>query len=123
GIPRTAGGSPVVSSALKDVQIISKPFGEASLQSANRRLATGGAPILFWESPSKETAPQAQGSTDTLPCLPSVWVRGLEVHITPESINSLYWVEPIQPHSIFRKKVEDTENQFQWVANMIALSQ
>ncbi|MCD7452453.1 hypothetical protein HAX54_016627 [Datura stramonium] len=64
-----------------------------------------------------------KGRIDTLPCLPSIWVRGIEVPITPEKINSLYWVEPIQLHLIFRKKVENKGNQFQWVANMISLGQ
>ncbi|MCD7462779.1 hypothetical protein HAX54_049344 [Datura stramonium] len=45
------------------------------------------------------------------------------VSITPEAINSLYWAEPIQPNSTFRRKVDDKENQFQWVANIIAMGQ
>ncbi|MCD9644211.1 hypothetical protein HAX54_032359 [Datura stramonium] len=62
-----------------------------------------------------------KGRIDTLPCLPSIYVRGLKVPIAPKEINLLYWVEPIQLHSIFCKKVKDKGNQFQWVANMIAL--
>ncbi|MCE2055743.1 hypothetical protein HAX54_043322, partial [Datura stramonium] len=31
-------------------------------------------------------------------------VRGQEVPITPEAINSLYWDEPIQPNSAFYRK-------------------
>ncbi|MCD9639702.1 hypothetical protein HAX54_024408, partial [Datura stramonium] len=34
-----------------------------------------------------------KGRTETLPCLPSVWVHGQEVPITPEAINLLYWVK------------------------------
>ncbi|MCD7453009.1 hypothetical protein HAX54_019193, partial [Datura stramonium] len=59
----------------------------------------------------------------TIPADPYFPELGLEVPITPEAINSLYWIEPIQSHSIFYKKVEDKGNHFQWVANMISLSQ
>ncbi|MCD9559713.1 hypothetical protein HAX54_017884 [Datura stramonium] len=50
-------------------------------------------------------------------------MRGQEVPITPEAINSLYWAEPIQPNSTFRRKVDDKANQFQRVANTIAMGQ
>ncbi|MCD7471252.1 hypothetical protein HAX54_011582 [Datura stramonium] len=40
GIPRTAGGSPAASTALKDLRIVGKPSGEALRQSANCRLVT-----------------------------------------------------------------------------------
>ncbi|MCE3049296.1 hypothetical protein HAX54_044559 [Datura stramonium] len=64
-----------------------------------------------------------KGLTKTLSCLTLVWVRGQEVPVTPEAINSLYWEEPIHSHPIFCKKVEDKANQFQWVSNLIAKGQ
>ncbi|MCD9644953.1 hypothetical protein HAX54_033499 [Datura stramonium] len=57
---------------------------------------------------------QHKGSSTTWPCLTSVWVRGLEVPVTPEAINSLYWVEPIPSYPIFRMKMDSKAQQFQW---------
>ncbi|MCD9560230.1 hypothetical protein HAX54_018733 [Datura stramonium] len=37
-----------------------------------------------------------------------------EVHTTLEAINSLDWAEPIKPNLVFRRKVEDKVNQYQW---------
>ncbi|MCE0480864.1 hypothetical protein HAX54_038055 [Datura stramonium] len=84
-------------------------------------------PELLWEFYSSYRTRQRllkhKDRIETLPCLPLVWVCGQEVPITPKAINSLYWVELIQSHSTFSKKVEDKANQFQWVANMIAIGQ
>ncbi|MCD7458122.1 hypothetical protein HAX54_037369 [Datura stramonium] len=55
----------------------------------------------------------------TIPADPYFPELGQEVQITPEAINSLYWVEPIKPHSVFRRNVEDKANQFQWVSSTI----
>ncbi|MCD7473201.1 hypothetical protein HAX54_014857, partial [Datura stramonium] len=60
------------------------------------------------------------GRTESFSCLTSVWVRGQEVHLTQEAINSIYWDKSIPSHPIFCNKVEDKANQFQWVANLIA---
>ncbi|MCD9643296.1 hypothetical protein HAX54_030639 [Datura stramonium] len=64
-----------------------------------------------------------RGSTEASSCLTSVWVRGQEVPVTPEAINSIYWDKPIPSHPIFRNKVEKKATQFQWVANLIAKGQ
>ncbi|MCD7471834.1 hypothetical protein HAX54_012563 [Datura stramonium] len=61
--------------------------------------------------------------TETFPRLTSVWVRGQEVQVTPEEINSLYWEELISLHPILPQKIENKENQFQWVAQVIAQGQ
>ncbi|MCE0481319.1 hypothetical protein HAX54_038997 [Datura stramonium] len=84
-------------------------------------------PEMLWEFYAsykvRQRLQEHKGRTDTLPCLPSVWVRGQEVPITLEAINSLYWAEAIQQHSTFHRKVDDKANQFEWVANIIAMRQ
>ncbi|MCE3050375.1 hypothetical protein HAX54_047075, partial [Datura stramonium] len=45
--------------------------------------------------------------TEAFPHLTSVWVRGQEVQVTPEAINSLYWDEQISPHQIICQKIAD----------------
>ncbi|MCD7467731.1 hypothetical protein HAX54_005343 [Datura stramonium] len=74
-------------------------------------------PELVWEFYASYRARLSilrhKGRVDTMPYLPSMLVHGQEVDITPEAINSLYWAEPIQPNSVFRRKVEDKENLFQ----------
>ncbi|MCE3215404.1 hypothetical protein HAX54_002272 [Datura stramonium] len=55
-----------------------------------------------------------RGRVDTMPCLPFVLVRGQEVPIIPEAINSIYYANPIRPSSEFKRKMEDKENQFMW---------
>ncbi|MCD7461797.1 hypothetical protein HAX54_047131 [Datura stramonium] len=66
---------------------------------------------------AKQQLMKKRGRTKAFSCLTSVWVRGKEVPVTPEEINSIYWNEPIPCHPIFRNKVE---SQFQWVVNLIA---
>ncbi|MCE0482039.1 hypothetical protein HAX54_040373 [Datura stramonium] len=67
-------------------------------------------PKLVWEFYASYKAwkclQKHKVQTNTMPCLPSIWVRGQEVPITPEAINSLYWAEPIQPNSVFHRKLE-----------------
>ncbi|MCE3051363.1 hypothetical protein HAX54_049603 [Datura stramonium] len=64
-----------------------------------------------------------RGQVDAMPYLPSMLVWGQEVTITPEAINSIYWAESIWPSLEFKRKVEDKENQFKWVAEIIARDQ
>ncbi|MCD7463877.1 hypothetical protein HAX54_051624 [Datura stramonium] len=59
-----------------------------------------------------------RGKTEAGSCLTSLWVRGQEV--TPETINTIYWGEPIPSYLIFHNKVENIATQLQWVANLIA---
>ncbi|MCD9643257.1 hypothetical protein HAX54_030555 [Datura stramonium] len=53
------------------------------------------------------------------PYLPEL-VRGQEVPVTTEVINSIYLEKTIPSHPKFHNKLEDKENQLQWVANLIA---
>ncbi|MCE3052048.1 hypothetical protein HAX54_051471 [Datura stramonium] len=80
-------------------------------------------PDLVWEFYASYRERQqllnCRDHTEEFSFLTSIWVRGQEVPVTPEEINSIYWDEPIPSHPIFRNKVEDKANQFQWVANLI----
>ncbi|MCE0482111.1 hypothetical protein HAX54_040513 [Datura stramonium] len=84
-------------------------------------------PELLWEFyasyRSRQHYLQHKGSSTTWPCLTSVCVHGLEIPVTPEAINSLYWVEPIPSHPIFRMKMDNKAQKFQWVAHIIAHGQ
>lgn len=52
-----------------------------------------------------------------LPDLPLVFVRGVEVDITPKTINSLFWDEKIRKWSTYIEKTAKKNNHLQWVAN------
>ncbi|MCD9641384.1 hypothetical protein HAX54_027551 [Datura stramonium] len=61
-----------------------------------------------------------RGRSEAFPYLTSVWMRGNEVPVIPEAINSIYRDKSIPSYPIFRNQVEDRANQFKWVANLIA---
>ncbi|MCD7470521.1 hypothetical protein HAX54_010449, partial [Datura stramonium] len=134
--------APIPSSALNVPRRTSEPAGESPGKSAKRRLTTDLAsiimfqgiftipvdpyfPELVWEFYASYRAQQQlmklEDRTEAFPCLTSVWVRGQEVQVTPEEINSLYWEEPISPHPILRQKIEDKENQFQWNTSKVPI--
>ncbi|MCD7459880.1 hypothetical protein HAX54_042188 [Datura stramonium] len=60
---------------------------------------------------------------DKFPCLPYIIVRGKEIDITPVTINSIYWEEPIALGRMFVEKIAIKSQQLQWVANIIAVGQ
>ncbi|MCD7469291.1 hypothetical protein HAX54_008222 [Datura stramonium] len=82
---------------------------------------------LVWEfyasCRARQQLMKQEGRTEAFPHLTSVWVRGQEVHVMPEAINSLDWDEPIPPHPFLHHKVEEKVHQFQWVASVIAQGQ
>ncbi|MCE2055129.1 hypothetical protein HAX54_042038 [Datura stramonium] len=60
---------------------------------------------------------------DDFPCLPMVKVRGVEVEITPNKINALFWEDKIDSATEFAERVLTKEDQFGWVACIIANDQ
>ncbi|MCD9637664.1 hypothetical protein HAX54_021071, partial [Datura stramonium] len=53
-----------------------------------------------------------KGGVDKMTCLASVLIRGQEVPITPEEINSVYWAYPVRPIQDFKRKLDDKDDQF-----------
>ncbi|MCD7469761.1 hypothetical protein HAX54_009004 [Datura stramonium] len=82
---------------------------------------------LVWEFYASYRARKSilkhKGRVDAMPFLPSVLVQGQEVNITLEATNSICWNEPIRPSLEFKRRVEDNENQFKWVDEIIAKDQ
>ncbi|MCE0481204.1 hypothetical protein HAX54_038762 [Datura stramonium] len=64
-----------------------------------------------------------KGRVDKMSCLSSVLIRGQEVPITPEEIKSIYWADPVNPSRDFKRKLDDKDDQFEWMAEIIALGQ
>ncbi|MCD9645775.1 hypothetical protein HAX54_034975, partial [Datura stramonium] len=56
---------------------------------------------------------------DMMPYLSSVLVRGQEVHITLDEINSSYWADPVRLSQDFKKKLVDKDDQFDWATEII----
>ncbi|MCE3052450.1 hypothetical protein HAX54_052675 [Datura stramonium] len=95
------------------------------LASSHRRWPNGDLPVgaLMIEASTQFTSSYRRFISTQRSCLCLSSMGGQEVHTTPEAIHSLYWAEPLQPNSVFRRKVEDKVNQFQWVASIIAIDQ
>ncbi|MCE0480729.1 hypothetical protein HAX54_037821 [Datura stramonium] len=49
--------------------------------------------------------------------LSSMLVRGQEVSITPEAINSIYWADLVRPSLGFTRRLIEKDNQLAWVAD------
>ncbi|MCD9561367.1 hypothetical protein HAX54_020428, partial [Datura stramonium] len=59
------------------------------------------------------------GRVDEFPSLPYFMVRGREIDITPNAINSIYSVEPIALRTEFMEQIATNGNQLKWVASTI----
>ncbi|MCD7467285.1 hypothetical protein HAX54_004625 [Datura stramonium] len=64
-----------------------------------------------------------KGRVDSMPCLSSKLVQGQEVHITPETINSIYWKDLTHPALGFKRRFADKGSQYAWVASIIVEGQ
>lgn len=62
-----------------------------------------------------------RGPAEKFPNISHVLVRGVEVDITPETINSLFWDEKIKKGITFAVKVSTKGSKLQWVSNTIAV--
>ncbi|MCD7455072.1 hypothetical protein HAX54_026949 [Datura stramonium] len=60
------------------------------------------------------------GRVDMIPCLAYVPVWGEEVSIALEDINCIYWADLVCLSLEYPRKLTNKDNQFAWVANIIA---
>ncbi|MCD9641280.1 hypothetical protein HAX54_027372 [Datura stramonium] len=95
----------------------------AEMQVQARGYRPCASPEFYASYRTRKNILKHKSRVNTMSCLPSVLVRGQKVNITPKAINSIYWAKPIRPNSKFKRKVEDKENQFKWVAEIIANDQ
>lgn len=61
-----------------------------------------------------------KGQVEKYPNFPSVKVRGVEIDVTPTTINSLFCSEPIEDVEQFTRKEATKKNQLKWVDGIIA---
>ncbi|MCD7465960.1 hypothetical protein HAX54_002239 [Datura stramonium] len=72
------------------------------------------------EEMARQNLMKHKGRGDKMPCLSAVLVRGKEVDITPEVINSIYWVDQICSGSWFTSQRTMRDDQHAWVPGIIA---
>lgn len=60
-----------------------------------------------------------KGNVDSFTCLSSVMVRGVEVDITSEAINYLYWTEPVGATEVYAQNIATKSDEYSWVVRTI----
>ncbi|MCD9638709.1 hypothetical protein HAX54_022846, partial [Datura stramonium] len=58
---------------------------------------TSLVPMFYTSYQARKEAMKHKWKVDEFPCLSSVWIKGVEVDVTPATINALFWANQIDP--------------------------